>query len=152
MNNQFAHTVSRIDFLDGMVRLELAIATPASQQGKDGTSEAKETELQPVSALHMPLGGFMRAAVVQEAFIRELVKSSFRELFTNLVSQYPGYRGLSFNCVGSVGHHFKAPLLEVADEFGMPAGKIIKAPIEGLVEYHSASGQLAVGGGQQRFG
>lgn len=73
MNNQFAHTVSRIDFLDGMVRLELAIATPASQQGKDGTSEAKETELQPVSALHMPLGGFMRAAVVQEAFIRELV-------------------------------------------------------------------------------
>ena len=72
-----------------------------------------------------------------DAFIRELVKSSFRELFTNLVSQYPGYRGLSFNCVGSVGHHFKDPLLEVADEFGMPAGKIIKAPIEGLVEYHS---------------
>jgi hypothetical protein len=73
MNNLFAHAISRIDFLDGMVRLELAIATPAGEPGKNGDAVSKETEMQPVSALHMPLGGFMRSAVVQEAFIRELV-------------------------------------------------------------------------------
>jgi glucosamine kinase len=81
-------------------------------------------------------------------YVRDLVKGSFQELFQNLVSQYPGYQGLRFNCVGSIGHYFREPLLEVAAEFGMPAGKIIKTPIEGLVRYHSGSGQWAVGGVQ----
>ena len=83
-----------------------------------------------------------------DTYVRDLVKGSFRELFQNLVSRYPGYQGLSFNCVGSIGFYFREPLLEVAQEFGMPAGTIIKTPIEGLVKHHSASGQFAVGGGQ----
>ena len=67
MQNLFAHTISRIDFIDGMVRVELALAT-AKKEG------AQEPGVDPVYSLHMPLGGFMRAALVQESFIRELVQ------------------------------------------------------------------------------
>jgi N-acetylglucosamine kinase-like BadF-type ATPase len=68
----------------------------------------------------------------------ELVKGSFREFFGNLVSRYPHYKDLSFNCVGSIGHYFKAPLLEVANEFGMASGRVLRTPIDGLVEFHSS--------------
>jgi len=67
-----------------------------------------------------------------------LVRSSFNELFQNLVVQYPDYQSYTFNCVGSIGFTFKNILSEVALEFDMPMGKIIKAPIEGLVDYHLA--------------
>lgn len=68
MKNLFAHTISRIDFLDGMVRIELALAAPSPAE------KAAEPTLDPVYAVHMPLGGFMRGALVQESFIRELVQ------------------------------------------------------------------------------
>lgn len=73
MENLFAHTISRIDFLDGMIRVELAIATPASAPAGKDAAPGQQTNLDGVYALHMPLGGFMRGAVVQEAFIREMV-------------------------------------------------------------------------------
>jgi hypothetical protein len=65
MNEIFAHTISRIDFVDGMVRIELANPAP-------GASDV--TELEPKHILHMPLGGFMRGAVTLEGFIREMAK------------------------------------------------------------------------------
>jgi len=64
MNELFAHTISRIDFIDGMVRIELANIAP---------SAADTTTVEPKHILHMPLGGFMRGAVTLEGFIRELV-------------------------------------------------------------------------------
>jgi len=68
LQNLFAHTISRIDFLDGMIRIELALAAPGKKEG------AQETNFDPVYAVHMPLGGFMRGALVQESFIREMVQ------------------------------------------------------------------------------
>jgi hypothetical protein len=73
VDNLFAHTISRIDFLDGMIRVELAIASPANTPAAKDAAAGQETNFQGVYALHMPLGGFMRGAVVQEAFIREMV-------------------------------------------------------------------------------
>lgn len=69
-------------------------------------------------------------------YFNGLVRSSFKELFLNLVIHYPHYQSHSFNCVGSIGFTFRDILSEVTFKFGMPIGKIIKAPIEGLVDYH----------------
>ncbi|MEO6844769.1 MAG: N-acetylglucosamine kinase [Ginsengibacter sp.] len=71
-------------------------------------------------------------------YFYDLAKSSFNDLFQNLVIRYPAYQSYSFNCVGTIGFIFKDILSEVALEFGMPMGKIIKAPIDGLVDYHLA--------------
>jgi hypothetical protein len=64
MKDIFAHTISRIDYLDGMIRIELVTLTPSG-------AEAAGVEVK--YALHMPLGGFMRGALTQENFIREMV-------------------------------------------------------------------------------
>ena len=78
------------------------------------------------------------ATNIGDIYFYNLVKTSFRDFFKNLVSQYESYASSSFNCVGTIGYTFKDILSEVALEYGMPLGKIIKAPIDGLVEYHVA--------------
>lgn len=71
-----------------------------------------------------------------DPYFYELVRDSFRALFKNIISHYPDYRHYEFNCVGSVGYVFRNILTAVAAEYGMAAGRIIRYPMEGLVEYH----------------
>ncbi|MEP7233551.1 MAG: N-acetylglucosamine kinase [Ginsengibacter sp.] len=73
---------------------------------------------------------------IGQTYFYELVKNSFKDLFENLVMHYPNYKSYAFNCVGTIAYIFKDILLEVAREYDMLPGKIIKAPIDGLVEYH----------------
>jgi glucosamine kinase len=75
----------------------------------------------------------------KESYIIELVRESFQEFFRHLVSHYPNYSNYDFNCIGSVGFIFSSVLKEVASEFGMQTGMIIKAPIDNLVRFHLAN-------------
>lgn len=70
------------------------------------------------------------------AYTHNLVKTSFTEFFKNLVSHYPDYQKYELNCIGSVGYNFRNILEEVADEFGMKLGKLIRSPIDDLVKFH----------------
>jgi len=69
-------------------------------------------------------------------YSRNIVKTSFVDFFTNLVSKYPNYKDYTFNCIGSVGYNFRNVLEETANEFGMTVGKIIRSPIDDLVKFH----------------
>jgi len=69
-------------------------------------------------------------------YSRNIVKTSFVDFFTNLVSKYPNYKNYTFNCIGSVGYNFRNVLEETAEEFGMKIGKIVRSPIDDLVKYH----------------
>ena len=69
-------------------------------------------------------------------YTRDVVGEAFQAYFKNLVSRYPDYQKYSLNCVGSVGYNFRDILAEVADEYGMKVGKIIRSPIDDLVRYH----------------
>lgn len=69
-------------------------------------------------------------------YSRNLVKSSFVDFFTNVVSRYPNYKDYSFNCIGSVGYNFRNVLEETTEEFGMRMGRILRSPIDDLVKYH----------------
>lgn len=72
----------------------------------------------------------------EHPFIQELIKKSFRDFFTNIISYYPDFKDYSFNCVGSVAHNYLPFLEEVAKEFDMPIGNIVRNPLSGLVKYH----------------
>jgi N-acetylglucosamine kinase-like BadF-type ATPase len=74
---------------------------------------------------------------IKEVCIENLVKNSFREFFQSHIITYDNYKKLPINFVGSIAHHFKAQLLEVAKEFGTRIGIVIKAPIGKLIEFHS---------------
>lgn len=72
-----------------------------------------------------------------DPYFPTLVTDAFRKFFERIVTHYPDYRKYTFNSVGSVGYYFR-PLLEpVVAEFGMKMGTVLKAPMEGLIRYHT---------------
>ena len=79
---------------------------------------------------------FVYDITVDIEYSRGIVKSSFNDFFKNLVSHYPNYKDLEFNCIGSVAYNFRNVLEEVALEYDMKMGKIIRSPIDDLVKYH----------------
>ena len=72
-----------------------------------------------------------------DPYFHDLVLDSFRAFFRNIISRYPDYHTCRFNCVGSVGYAFRDILAVVAGEFGMKTGRILQAPMEGLIDYHT---------------
>lgn len=72
-----------------------------------------------------------------------IVEKAFTAFFENLVVHYPNYKDYKLNCVGSVGYSFRDILSVVADRFEMGIGKIIRSPIDDLVEFHLKQGKEA---------
>lgn len=73
-------------------------------------------------------------------YTRGIVRQGLRDFFDNLVSRYPDFRAYTFNCVGSVGYAYRTLLAEMAESYGMRPGNILRSPIDGLIDYHSAGG------------
>ena len=69
--------------------------------------------------------------------IQNIIRESFNDFFKNLVSKYPEHSKYKFNCIGSVGFIFSGILNEMVSYYNMECGKIIRSPIDDLVEYHS---------------
>ncbi|HEX7367134.1 MAG TPA: N-acetylglucosamine kinase [Pelobium sp.] len=79
---------------------------------------------------------FVYDITVNLEYSGNLVRTSFDDFFKNLVSHYPNYKELEFNCIGSVAYNFRNVLEEVANNYGMKVGKIIRSPIDDLVKFH----------------
>lgn len=69
-------------------------------------------------------------------YIYNLLVEAFRLFYKYQVCCYARHKEVPVHFVGSVAYHYKDILTEVGLEFGIKTGKFIKAPIEGLVEYH----------------
>ncbi|MEJ5054004.1 N-acetylglucosamine kinase [Sphingobacterium sp. MYb382] len=69
-------------------------------------------------------------------YTRKIVDDAFEAFFKNLVSQYPDFQAYTFNCIGSVGYNFRNVLEEKATQYGMKVGKILRSPIDDLVQFH----------------
>ncbi|WP_207534352.1 N-acetylglucosamine kinase [Desertivirga arenae] len=79
---------------------------------------------------------FVYEETSDRTYTRGIVKQAFTDFFKNLVSHYPNYQNFSFNCIGSVAYSFRDILEEVAGEYGMQMGELVRSPIDNLVEYH----------------
>lgn len=67
--------------------------------------------------------------------INRLLRTSFDEFFKRNVHQYD-YKNYEVHLVGSIGYYYQEIIKEVAAENNIRLGKILKSPIDGLVEYH----------------
>lgn len=79
---------------------------------------------------------FVYDVSVNIAYSRSIVQTSFDDFFRNLVSRYPDYQNYTFNCIGSVGYNFRNVLEEIANQYEMKVGRIVRSPIDDLVQYH----------------
>ena len=77
---------------------------------------------------------FIGEHYAEDPYYGALVRASFRDFFRNIVSLYKDYTEYEFNAVGSIADVFSEDLAAVAAEFGMKVGKIIKAPLDAIVE------------------
>lgn len=72
---------------------------------------------------------------IADPYMENLVSTSFDEFFKRNISQYD-YKNHTVNFVGSIAFYFKEKLVAAAQRNGMKVGRVLKTPIEGLVEYH----------------
>lgn len=72
---------------------------------------------------------------IADPYMENLVNNSFDEFFKRNISQYD-YKNHTVNFVGSIAFYFKDKLVAAAERNGMKVGRVLKTPIEGLVEYH----------------
>jgi glucosamine kinase len=75
---------------------------------------------------------------IKDPFLRKMVKDCFVDFFQKQISKYSNSREYTVNSVGSIGFYYKDILAEVANEQGYKLGKVIKSPIDGLIEYHQS--------------
>lgn len=72
---------------------------------------------------------------LDEKEVRDIVIDNFEDFIRNNILAY-GDEFRTINVVGSIAYHYKEQLTEAASRNGFQIGKIIKNPIEGLIEYH----------------
>jgi len=74
----------------------------------------------------------------EHPYIHKMVKDAFLAFFSAQVRHYEGYRDLTVSFVGSIAHYYRNILEEAAAEEGIHVGTIIRAPMEGLLRFHSS--------------
>ncbi len=76
---------------------------------------------------------------IEEESIRLLVFEAFRNFFRRNVEQYnaPEEYGSRVYVSGSIGYYFKDVLEDAAERSGFVIAKVLRDPIEGLIEFHS---------------
>ncbi|MDO4319109.1 MAG: ATPase [Bacteroidales bacterium] len=75
---------------------------------------------------------------IDQPQIHRLVLNSFRSFFIRNIAQYPGYRDLDINFIGSIAYYFREVLAEAAAQCDCHIGTIIKSPMQGLIKFHTA--------------
>lgn len=107
----------------------------------EGRSELLDN-LYPVNAKPAPyLASFARfyADNLEHPFIEKLAMQCFTELVERHILKYENYHQLPIHFVGSIGYYLQSVLKKVLQEKGLTLGRIIRQPIDGLVNFHNAS-------------
>ncbi len=73
---------------------------------------------------------------IEEPAIHRLVLNSFKSFFVRNIANYPRYKELKVNFVGSVAYYYRDVLKEAAAAVDCTLGNIIKSPMDGLVKFH----------------
>ncbi len=84
------------------------------------------------------LASFAEFAISRQnnAYCYKLIEEAFDNFFKMQVTQYTNYNSQPINVVGSVGYYAKEVFKDVAKKYNMQVGRVIKAPINALVEFH----------------
>lgn len=69
--------------------------------------------------------------------IKNIVTQGFNDFINTTICRYPNYKSYPLSVVGSVGFIFKDILNEVCLEHHIQLKKVLKEPIDGLIEYHA---------------
>lgn len=85
------------------------------------------------------LAGFTQFAGqhIDHPFIKNLVKECFSDFINVFVLRYRQSHELPIGFVGSVAYHFQGVLQECLDAEGLAMGKVMRSPMDGLIQMYS---------------
>lgn len=69
-------------------------------------------------------------------FAKNLIQTAFREFANRHLKKYENWKNLEVNLVGSIADLLSDEVREVFTQEGLKVGKIIRKPIDRLVEFH----------------
>jgi N-acetylglucosamine kinase-like BadF-type ATPase len=72
----------------------------------------------------------------KSSYIKNLLTRGFEQFVTQELTTYDNYQELPLHFNGSIAYIFRKELLEVIERHGLKAGKIVKNPVEELINYH----------------
>ena len=70
---------------------------------------------------------------LKEPRVRNIVVENFRMFISHNLRPY-GRQDLALNAVGSIAYYYEEQLRQAAKEEGYAVGRILRSPIDGLVE------------------
>ena len=68
--------------------------------------------------------------------IENIIEDGLNDFFFNHIYKYRESWTLPINFVGSIAYGFKDVLASLCEGYGLQLGKVIKNPMQGLIEYH----------------
>ncbi len=85
------------------------------------------------------LASFSRFAYenIEHDYIKNLCSKCFDEFIEYFILRYETSKDLKIGFVGSIAYYFQELLSERLENHKLRLGKVIKSPIEGLIEFHS---------------
>jgi glucosamine kinase len=78
---------------------------------------------------------------VTHPFLNEMIAASFALFIEKYVLKHPESKTLKVHFAGSVAYFFKEILENCLNSKGLMIGNIVKAPMEGLIHYHTVTQQ-----------
>lgn len=73
---------------------------------------------------------------LKHEYCNKLVIDAFKLFFERHICKYPRKGELPLGIVGSVGFYYSNIISRIAEEKGIPMGKVLESPIAGLTLYH----------------
>ncbi len=73
---------------------------------------------------------------INDTSLEKLVTGEFELFFKRNILQYTDFDKLDIHFAGSIAYHFKKQLHSVMQNMNLRSGKILQAPMDGLIEYH----------------
>jgi len=74
---------------------------------------------------------------LEERYIKKLLRKGLRKFSRNMILQFrEEIKSYEVHFVGSIAHFAQARIKQVSAEFGYELGRVVRKPIDGLVEYH----------------
>ena len=112
--------------------------TTVFEDSFDLSSETIKTNLYKKPNPNTYLAKFARFLIENKdnEYSQNLIKKGFEMFARNQILQFENAKDVPVHFIGSIAFYLQQELKEVLASLGLTSGKILKKPIDGLVEYH----------------
>ena len=121
-------------------KIPKALSESFAEEFNLGAEEIK-TNLYKKSKPNTYLATFAKFVIVNknEPYIQGLINKGLGLFIENQITQFDNSKELPIHFIGSISYFLKEELEAKLISYGFTLGKILKKPIEGLVNYHKSS-------------